>query len=110
MTYNRGRDNRAWRRLTRQRRNEVAQYGLPCYLCGKPIDLTLPRRHRYAFSVDHIIALHDGGPEVDRENAAPCHVSCNSIKAAKAARSRKKQLAQQNVAEECTADDATDIT
>jgi 5-methylcytosine-specific restriction endonuclease McrA len=93
MTYNRGRQSHAWRQLCKAIRAEVAEYGYPCHLCCKPIDLTLHHRHPHSFTVDHVIALGDGGPEVARENAAPCHRSCNTAKENRA-RSRKKQVAK----------------
>jgi 5-methylcytosine-specific restriction endonuclease McrA len=93
MAYNRGRQGRAWWKLTKQIRAEVEMYGLPCHLCGKPIDLTLHHLHPRSFTVDHIIPLADGGPEVDRDNCAPACRGCNSAKANRA-RARKRQRTQ----------------
>jgi 5-methylcytosine-specific restriction endonuclease McrA len=48
---------------------------------GRTIDLTLPPRHRWAHSVDHIVELEDGGDPFDLSNLTVLCRSCNSRKA-----------------------------
>jgi 5-methylcytosine-specific restriction endonuclease McrA len=74
----RGRNGRPWRRIVR----EVLVPGVCCAWCGAEIDTTLPRSSRWSGTVDHIIALADGGHPTDRANLQPMHRSCNSRKEA----------------------------
>ena len=46
-----------------------------CWLCGKPIDPSLPRNHPMAGTVDHVRARARGGSEDGLEKDA---ISCNS--------------------------------
>lgn len=57
-------------------RRAVETNGLPCHLCGKPIDLTLPSTHPMSFTADHLDAIASGG---NLHGAiAPAHRRCNS--------------------------------
>lgn len=47
-----------------------------CHLCGEPIDMNLPIRHRRAFTLDHIVAIARGGHELGESR--PAHRACNS--------------------------------
>ncbi len=78
-----GRKGRAWRLLC----NEV--YADPnethCIRCGRPVDKELvfsptlpPEVRRWARSVDHIVAIHQGGPKLSRDNVGVAHYVCNS--------------------------------
>lgn len=51
--------------------------GEPCHICEAPIDLTVPPRTRWSFSVDHITPRSKGGPST-LANALPAHYGCNS--------------------------------
>ena len=53
-----------YRRLRRQ----YLRQHVTCHLCGRP----------GADTVDHVIPLHLGGSEIDINNWAPAHLSCNS--------------------------------
>lgn len=64
MARNPGRTGRPWRRA----RNAVLADNDVCWLCGKP----------GATSVDHVIPLNKGGPELDPANLRPAHISCNT--------------------------------
>ena len=54
--------------------------GLPCSLCGLPIDYHAAPRTRWSFSVDHVIPLNHHGAELDWSNLQPAHYGCNSRK------------------------------
>ncbi|GAA1323073.1 HNH endonuclease [Leucobacter albus] len=47
-----------------------------CWLCGDPIDYTLPWKHKMAFTADHIQPRSKGGHIYGEIRAA--HRSCNS--------------------------------
>ena len=79
MPRSKGRTGRPWRRLAATVRARAAA-GEPCWLCGHPIDLTLPARHPRAFSVDHVTSLAAGGAPRDLANCAPAHLGCNARK------------------------------
>ena len=61
--------------------------GLPCHLCGKPIDYSLTtwvdpkdgreKRHPLSFELDEIVPISKGGSHLDMENVAPAHRICN---------------------------------
>lgn len=70
----------------RKLRARLKAQGLPCALCGKPIDYTLPARHPMSFEVDEIVPVsryREGGyssPEqcaLDPSNLRPAHRICN---------------------------------
>ena len=61
------RDVRAWLR---------AQC-LPCHICGRPIDYSLPAGDPWSFEVDEIVPVSKGGSPIDRGNVAPAHRICN---------------------------------
>ena len=54
--------------------------GLPCALCGEPIDYDLPHGHPMAFEVDEIIPVSLGGDPLSKENTQPTHRICNERK------------------------------
>ena len=51
--------------------------GLPCHLCGLPIDYSLPAGHPMSYEVDEIVPVSKGGSPIDRNNVAPAHRICN---------------------------------
>ena len=51
--------------------------GLPCHVCGMPIDYSLPAGHPMSFEVDEIVPVSRGGSPIDRSNVAPAHRICN---------------------------------
>lgn len=55
---------------------------LICGLCGERIDKRLPRNHPWSKTVDHILAIIDGGAELDPDNLQPSHRLCNGLKEA----------------------------
>lgn len=51
--------------------------GRPCWLCGGPIDYSLPAGHPMSFEVDEIVPASRGGSVTDPSNVAPAHRICN---------------------------------
>lgn len=68
-------------------RKRVAALGLPCALCGQPIDYTLTtyvdpkdgkrKRHPLSYELDEIVPISKGGSHVDPDNVQPTHRICN---------------------------------
>ena len=68
-------------------RKRVATWGLPCALCGKPIDSSLTtwidpkdgkrKRHPLSYELDEIIPVSKGGSPIDPDNVQPTHRICN---------------------------------
>lgn len=48
-----------------------------CWLCGEPIDMTLPWRHPMSASVDHVQPRQHGGALLDQANLRPAHRTHN---------------------------------
>lgn len=48
-----------------------------CHLCGKKIDLSLPRGHEMAGTVDHLVPVSRGGARWDPSNHRSAHRLCN---------------------------------
>lgn len=74
----RGRGGRPYERLKKEIYKRVI-----CWICGKPVDYTVPPRHPMAPSVDHRVPLHPpdgspGGHPTDPRNAELAHYGCNS--------------------------------
>lgn len=61
-------------------RRRVAALGLPCALCGKPIDYSLPAGHPMSYELDEIVPVSLGGSPLDPRNVQPAHRSCNQRK------------------------------
>ncbi|MGH3097881.1 MAG: HNH endonuclease [Streptosporangiales bacterium] len=83
-----GRIGQPWLRITadiRARRH-------PCWLCGQPIDYTLPATHPLSFTVDHEIPL-TAAPWLahDRSNLKAAHRRCNGRKGDGSRRDRTPQ-------------------
>ncbi len=51
--------------------------GLPCHICGRAIDYSLPAGHPMSFEVDEIVPVSKGGSPIDRANVAAAHRICN---------------------------------
>ncbi|MCA1704042.1 MAG: HNH endonuclease [Actinobacteria bacterium] len=74
MPRSKGRTGRPWRRIRRQ----VLARREPCWICGRDIDLTLPQKHRWSATVDHMLPLSKGGDPRHPDNLAAAHMACNS--------------------------------
>ncbi len=55
-----------------------------CGVCGDDIDLSLAWPHRLSVTVDHVVALANGGTH-EPDNVQLAHAACNSRKGARAA-------------------------
>ena len=73
------RTHRKWREL----RERVFAEETHCWLCGRHVDQTLPPRTPQSRSVDHVVALDQGGAEFDRLNVRLAHFGCNSRRGAR---------------------------
>lgn len=60
----------------------VREYGSDCSICKEPIDLELPRTHRFGLTVDHVIPVNKGGTD-EMSNLRPAHWICNVKKSDK---------------------------
>ena len=74
------RNGRRYRTLCQQQR----ALGLPCWICGKDIAYEITgleaSRHRWAFTLDHLLPLTKGGDLLDPSNARSAHRRCNSAR------------------------------
>ncbi len=75
------------RRTNSTRRNNlrkrIKDLGLPCAICGKPIDYSLPARDPMSYELDEIIPVSRGGDPLDINNVQPAHRCCNLAKSNK---------------------------
>lgn len=74
----------------RKLRERLKAEGRPCYLCGQPIDYSLPKNHPMAFQLDHIVPRAKGGAVYDYNNAGATHRACNLRKGAKTLQKAKQ--------------------
>lgn len=61
-------------------RKRVAALGLPCAICHKPIDYSLPAGHPMSYELDEIVPVSKGGDPLDPCNVQPAHRLCNQRK------------------------------
>lgn len=64
----------------RKLRARLKALGLPCAICGQPIDYDLPAGDPMSFEVDEIVPVSLGGDELDWSNLQPAHRICNQRK------------------------------
>lgn len=76
-----GRTTAAHRKNRADLKALTAEHGLPCALCGQPIDTTLKHTDKWAFAYDHIKSIKVY-PELadDPSNGQPSHKICNEDK------------------------------
>ena len=75
-TYTKGRrryDGAPMRRLRAQVKREEPY----CWLCGGHIDPDRKAPDPLSFTLDHIVPVALGGPELDRANVRAAHMRCN---------------------------------
>lgn len=73
MTRSPGRTGHRYRQLCAQVRASEPD----CWVCGRPIDLTLRFPNRWSWSLDHVVPLMAGGDPLARSNAHSAHLTCN---------------------------------
>ena len=71
-------DRNGYRR--RALRKRVKAMGMPCAICGQPIDYDLPALHPMSYELDEIVPVSLGGSELDPDNVQPAHRICNQRK------------------------------
>ena len=76
MADQRSINNSAWRKL----RAQVLREEDVCYICGRPVDKTLPGTAPMGPQVDHIVARSEGGAVFERSNLHLVHSRCNQRK------------------------------
>lgn len=69
--------------------------GMPCHICGRAINYTLPAGHPLSFEVDEIVPVSKGGSPIDRANVAPAHRICNERRGNKPLHRRKAKEQEQ---------------
>ena len=82
-------------------RNRVKALGLPCHLCGRPIDYSLTtwvdpkdgrvKRHPMSYELDEIVPVSKGGSPFDFDNVAPAHRICNQKRGNKMVRQKPRE-------------------
>lgn len=70
------RSGRPWERLKLIVFHEESH----CWICGDWVNQDLPQEHAKARTVDHVQALRDGGPPLDRNNCRLAHRGCNTAR------------------------------
>ena len=58
----------------------VRALGEPCWICGLPIDPTLPAGHPLAFELDELVPVSKGGSPTDFDNCKGAHRCCNQLR------------------------------
>ena len=69
-----GRQLYAWQKASARQR----ALGLPCALCGRPIDYSAEARTPWAFTADHIVPVSRGGNLLSPTNIRSAHNRCNT--------------------------------
>lgn len=64
----------------RRLREAVRSMGLPCAICGRPIDYSLPAGDPWSYELDEVVPVSRGGSELDPSNVQPTHRICNERK------------------------------
>ena len=80
-----GRSTRRYKTLRAEFKRQCKARQSPCWLCGKPIDYTLPKEHPEVFNVDHAIPKSERNDLAeDPANFRPSHRVCNERRGASA--------------------------
>ena len=70
------------RRANGSRRSKLLAWlraqGMPCHICGLPIDYGAPAGSPCAPECDELVPVSRGGSPYDRANVAPAHRCCNN--------------------------------
>ncbi|RSX52663.1 hypothetical protein [Bifidobacterium callimiconis] len=79
-----------------RRRKEQARWrasGAPCYICGHPIDYSIPSTEPMGFVIDETIPIARGG-RVCHANSGPAHRWCNAIKGTRSLEWARNEVAR----------------
>lgn len=74
-------------------RESIRRQGMPCHICGCPIDYSLPAGHPWSYELDEVFPVSKLPPEQrkaaasDPANCLPAHRICNQRKGNKLIRS-----------------------
>lgn len=71
-----GRHNRAYSDLSKALERKARRLGLPCWICGRPIDWDADWRDPMSYTYDHDVPIAAGGDP--RGPGRPAHRACNS--------------------------------
>lgn len=66
--------------------------GMPCHICGRAIDYSLPSGDPMSFEVDEIVPVSKGGSPIDRSNVQPAHRICNQRRGNKELPRQRKRM------------------
>ena len=80
------RKNARMRRSQRQR--VIERDGLTCYICGRSVRDDVPEHHPRRATLDHVVAVCEGGETVDA-NLRVCCYACNQERGRKQRRDRE---------------------
>ena len=67
-----------------------------CAICGAPLDMSLSFPHPMSASIDHIIAVANGGHPSSLDNLQVVHLICNQLKGTKDTIDNNKNLLQKD--------------
>ena len=76
-------------------RARMRAQGLPCGICHRAIDYTLPAGDPMSYELDERIPVARGGDPYDWDNLQPAHRICNERKGARLAKPRARDLPRQ---------------
>lgn len=82
---------RRYQQFKAQVRRLHASQVRPCALCSTAIDYRLGYPHPESWSLDHKVALHQGGEEFDPLNAQASHLRCNQSRGASESNAKRRQ-------------------
>lgn len=84
------------RRANSSRRNSLRRYlegrDLVCYLCGRPLDYSLPAGLPASPEIDEVLPVSKGGDPLDVSNCRMTHRYCNEFKGNRPAEEAKRIL------------------
>ena len=69
--------------MYKKNKARIIKAGGYCALCGAPVDTSLKFPHPLSASVDHIIAIANGGHPSSLDNLQLTHLICNQLKGTK---------------------------
>ena len=64
-------------------RARVIARGEACWICGHPVDSSLPNLHPWQLVIDELTPVSRGGSPYDPENCVAAHRCCNNWRKAK---------------------------